>query len=224
MRTQDVTIFAQAARKFNLWILVRRTNPKSLQYVALPGYTPKRIDCKAKTADKDVGSYKLAGLVVDPEKWPNAFRTERLSDVRKNWEKFLRECIDKPGKGYAIEQNENSSHFGCATFENKYIHGDYDLYDIIIPQHARRNLAAVETLHGQPHLRGPKVNPVKNFINELIGVPMVQHGGEMQYTDHSEQSIDVFGPGGENFTILNEFSVRRWYKDKFEGRKPLGVM
>jgi hypothetical protein len=68
MRTQDITIFAQAARQFKVWILVRRTNPKSLQYVALPGYTPKRIDCKAKTADKDVSSYKLAGLVVDPEK------------------------------------------------------------------------------------------------------------------------------------------------------------
>ncbi|MEX2357941.1 MAG: hypothetical protein WEE51_06395, partial [Pirellulaceae bacterium] len=63
---------------------------------------------------------------------------------------------------------------------------------------------------------------VQSFVNTRIGVPMIQHGGEMQYADHSEQSIDAFGPAGEDVTILNQFSVRAWYKDKFAGRVALG--
>jgi hypothetical protein len=39
------------------------------------------------------------------------------------------------------------------------------------------------------------------------------------YTDQSEQSIDAFGPNGEDVTILNEFSVRAWYGERFAGRK-----
>jgi hypothetical protein len=50
---------------------------------------------------------------------------------------------------------------------------------------------------------------------------MIQHGGEAQYKDHSEQSIDAFGPNGEDVTILNEFSVRGWYDKTFGGRKTL---
>jgi hypothetical protein len=51
---------------------------------------------------------------------------------------------------------------------------------------------------------------------------MVQHGGEAQYTDHSEQAVDAFGPDHEQCTILNEFSVRGWYRTRFHGRRTLG--
>ena len=64
MRPQDKVVFLDAARHFHSWILVRRTNPASLPYVGLPGYSPKRIDCKAKTADLDVPPWKLAGVVT----------------------------------------------------------------------------------------------------------------------------------------------------------------
>jgi len=63
MRSQDKAIFLEAARQFQIWILVRRTNRASLEYVGRPGYTPKRIDCKVKTADIDSAPYRLAGLV-----------------------------------------------------------------------------------------------------------------------------------------------------------------
>ena len=100
MRLNDKKIFLQVAQELKLWILVRRTNPASLQYIGRAGYAPKSIDCKAKTAD--------------------------------------------------------------------------------------------------------------------------QHGGEMQYADHSDQAIDAFGPNGEDVTILNQFSVRGWYQERFQGRKSLG--
>ena len=66
MRPTDKRVFLDAARQLQLWILVRRTNPASLRYIGLPGYLPKPIDCKAKTADLNQGRYRVAGLVVDP--------------------------------------------------------------------------------------------------------------------------------------------------------------
>jgi hypothetical protein len=218
MRTQDKAVFLEAANKFQVWILVRRTNRASLEYIGRPGYAPKRIDCKAKTADLDVPPFKLAGLVIDPTIHPNAFRGDKKLKADNAWKEM------KPlvGTTYKVDLNKQSRHYGCLTFNGSYIHGDYDLYDVIDVVHARRNLALVETLLGQPHLRGYKVTPVQEYINSRIGSPMIQHGGETQYKDHSEQSIDAFGPNGEDVTILNEFSVRAWYKDRFEGRQTLG--
>jgi hypothetical protein len=217
MRSQDKAIFLAAARQLQVWILVRRTNRASLEYVRRTGYTPKRIDCKAKTADTDIPPYQLAGLVVDPTIHPNAFRPDKAAKVRDCWA-AMRTLI---GGLYKVDSNTKSKHYGCLQIQGSYIHGDYDLYDVIDIAQAHRNLAAVETLLGQPHRRGAKVLAVQEFVNSRIGSPMIQHGGEAQYADHSEQAIDGFGPDGEDVTILNEFSVRSWYENRFRGRKTL---
>jgi len=218
MRTQDKAIFLEAASKFQVWILVRRTNVASLQYIGRAGYTPKRINCKAKTADVDVAPYKLAGLVVDPTIHPNAFQADKKFSAERLWMEM------KPiiGTVYKVDLNKQSRHYGCLMFNNSYIHGDYDLYDIIDVALAHRNLALVETLLGQPHVRGYKVSQVQEFINSRIGTPMIQHGGEAQYKDHSQQRLDAFGPEGEDVTILNEYAVRGWYAGRFQGRQTLG--
>ncbi len=218
MRPQDKTVFLEAARHFNVWILVRRTNVASLQYIGRAGYVPKRIDCKAKTADLDVAQYKLAGLVVDPNLQPKAFSLGRQGKAKDSWA-AMKGLV---GSVYQVDGDPKSKHYGCLKLHGSYIHGDYDLYDIIDVTQPHRNLAAVETLLGQPHRRGAKVLPVQEFVNARIGTPMVQHGGEAQYADHSEQSIDAFGPNGEDVTILNEFSVRGWYEGRFKGRQTLG--
>lgn len=218
MRPQDKLVFLKAARHFDAWILVRRTNVASLPYIGLPGYSPKRIDCKAKTADIDIPPYKLAGLVADPNLHPRAFKPGKLDNARKYWS-AMGPLI---GTLYQVDADTRSKHYGCLRLQGSYIHGDYDLYDIIDAAAPSRNLASVETLLGQPHRRGANVLRVQKFINDAIGSPMIQHGGEAQYADHSEQSIDVFGPGGEDVTILNEFSVRSWYQNQFGGRKTLG--
>ncbi len=218
MRPQDKAIFLEAASRFHSWILVRRTNPASLKYVGRPGYTPKPIDCKAKTADLDFRPYELAGLVVDPTVHPGAFRPGKAATAQQLWsemEPMLRTT-------YSVDRDSRSRHYGCLKLRGAYVHGDYDLYDIIDTAQAQRNLAAVETLLGKPHRRGANLLRVQEFINSRIGSPMIQHGGEAQYADHSEQPIDAFGPNGEDVTILNEFSVRAWYKDRFAGRKTLG--
>jgi hypothetical protein len=217
MRPQDKTVFLKAARRFQVWILVRRTNVESLKYIGRPGYTPKRIDCKAKTADSDFSSYVLAGLVVDPAIHPTVFKPGKHGEAVRCWA-----AMQPLSAMYTVDKNPKSRHYGCLQLNGSYIHGDYDLYDIIDITQAHRNLASVETLLGQPHRRGPKVLTVQEFINSRIGSPMVQHGGEAQYADHSQQSLDAFGPNGEDVTILNEFSVRSWYANQFGGRQTLG--
>lgn len=218
MRPQDKVIFLEAARHFQCWILVRRTNVKSLPYVGRPGYSPKRIDCKAKTADQDVPGYNTAGLVVDPSLQPRAFSPGKAAKAQASWN-AMKSLI---GTVYKVNTDKQSRQYGCLQLNGTYIHADYDLYDIIDIKQPHRNLAAVETLLGQPHRRGAKVLEVQEYVNSRIGSPMVQHGGEAQYADHSEQSIDAFGPNGEDTTILNEFSVRAWYQERFGGRQTLG--
>ncbi len=224
MRPQDRKTFCDAAHDLQFWILVRRTNPASLKYIGQAKYVPKPIDCKAKTADKDGKSSKLAGLVADPTLCPEAFGALKLTKAKDIWSKFVVEQrIGNGGARYAVVTDSKSQHYGAVTLQGSFVHGDYDLYDIIDPEQAFRNLAAVETLLGQPHMRGPNFGKVQQFVNTRIGAPMVQHGGEAQYTDHSEQSIDAFGPAGEDVTILNEFSVRAWYKERFDGRKNINL-
>jgi hypothetical protein len=217
MRPQDKILFLDAARRFQAWILLRRTNVNSLKYIGSPGYMPKRIDCKAKTADLDISPYVLAGLVVDPTIHPKAFKPSKMQAAKDEWKK-----MQPLPAGYKVDTDQKSPHYGCLQFQGRYIHADYDLYDIIDVTQAQRNLALVETLLGQPHRRGPQVRTIQEFINARIGTPMIQHGGEAQYADHSEQSIDAFGPNGESVTILNELSVRAWYANRFGGRKTLG--
>jgi hypothetical protein len=69
-------------------------------------------------------------------------------------------------------------------------------------------VAEAGTLLAQPHCRALEVFAMQEFIDFRIASPMIPHGGEAQFSDHSEQSIDAFGPNGEDVTTLDEFSVR----------------
>ncbi|MFM2094601.1 MAG: hypothetical protein RIS70_1725 [Planctomycetota bacterium] len=224
MRAQDRKVFVEAAAKFDAWILVRRTNPASLPYIGRTGYVPKRIDCKPKTADFDVPGRTLAGLVADPVRFPQAFSASKLADgAVKKWQDFVRDHgLAKPGglSLFAIDENDKSPHFGCLMMQGKYIHGDYDLYDIILMEHPRGNIAALETLHGVVHMRGPRLIPIQDFINERIHVPVIQHGCCMQYEDHSKDIVDAFGPHGEQVTFHQRDEIKQWYEKEWQ-RVPL---
>jgi hypothetical protein len=219
MRATDKQIFLNAARHFQVWILVRRTNRASLEYIGKPGFGPTPINCKAKTADENLGRYVLAGLVIDPTGRQAAFKTERYQDALKCW-KGTEQLL---GKVFTLDEDASSLHCGCLMLQGNYIHGDYDLYDIIDITQAHRNLAAVEVLLGQPHRRGPKVLTVQEFVNSRIGSPVLQHGADAQFlSEHRSEPIDAFGPNGEDVTILNQFSIKAWYRDRFGGRTVLG--
>lgn len=256
MRDRDKTHFREAAVKFGAWILVRRINEHSMPYIGKPGYTPKPLDCKAKTADYDAGGKTLAGLVVSPTIHPGAFAEKRRATVLACWRKFLDDhgladqtgddAESRPfagsanldgkgadaapaqgrgadfsataqGRGYSIELDKSSVHYGGVKLRNDYVSGDYDLKDIIPVGHECRNLAAIEQLHGHPHMRGPKLYAIQDYVNSQIGCDMVQHGGDAQYTDHSEDIIDVFAPDGRHVVLEGEATIRKFYADMQRG-------
>lgn len=227
MIQQHKDIFSKAA-KGKFWILVRVTNKHSLPYIGNPLYSPKRMDCKAKTADKDVGNLKLKGLVASPKIHPTAFGPDKLTETLSLWTKMQINENNDPAFAnlpYKVDLNRNSKHYGCLMYHEKYIHGDYDLFDIIDVNQLQRNLALHIDEGGRIHRMGANFKKIQDFVNAEIKTDMIQHGGEAQFRSWesvSEQYIDVFGPNGEVFTIINKFSLISWYNNQFKGRKLLG--
>lgn len=137
MRSKDIQAFRDAANSFGVHILVRRTNPASIYYIGRKGYMPKRIDCKPKTADKDVFIQKnglisrVSGLVVNPTLpgFKTAFNSvEKYNDACEQWRKFsTKHCINMHGETavftnfnqggfYTVQMNPESQHYGCLRF------------------------------------------------------------------------------------------------------------
>jgi len=143
-------IFLETARRFNAYILVRKTGEASLRWAGQKGYTAKRGDLKCKTAQADIGGYQLAGLVVSPLIHPMAFTdNKRRSDAVMYWHSS-RHLITVPRSGftstdwprscatpYLLQTDVNHPHYGALAWieggivSPKYIHGDYDLYAIV---------------------------------------------------------------------------------------------
>jgi len=237
MRPGDAAAFRDAAVKVDCWILVRETNPASLPYIALADYVPKPIDCKPKTADKNADGKKLAGLVIVPGFHPDAFSTAKKIEAVEEWASFLLKsgispCTDarlspsdrardeawrlmQARREYSVDVDVNSKHYGCLKLNGKWIHGDYDLKDIVVVGHERAQLALISTLRGQPHMVGPRLKRVQDLVNPRIGKPMVQHSGSAQFQDHKDELIDVFSPRGEHDQLPNLAAIKAWY-DKMQ--------
>jgi len=156
MRPDDIRAFIDAAKFYRVFILLRRSNEASLPYIGKLGYTPKRLDCKAKTADMDVtvpgfGRKETAGLVVNPTLpgFGSAFKSaKKAQDAQDTWRQFEPLCyIPVPGrtvtyfpggKLYSVQMDPNHKHYGCVMFASnslhsagKYVHGDYDIYSFV---------------------------------------------------------------------------------------------
>ena len=226
MRPQDERVFAEAAKKFQVWLIVRQTNPASWKYIGLSRYFPKPITCKAKTADLDgqPGSgkprshYTTAGLVVDPSLWNNVFLGDKRASALKLWNEFKADQLDVKDSGYAVDRDRNSHHYGCVLYNGKYLHGDYDLYDIIVVGHERANLAVVGTRDGARDFRPARLFPVEDFVNGRIGAEMVHHGGQFQFSEHTNDIVEIFGPTGERDTQ----PAAAWYRKNFPQRRAPG--
>jgi hypothetical protein len=156
--------FVAAAESFNCHILVRQTGRAAMTWVGKRGYTGKRADLKAKTASRDHGRYRVAGLVCSPALMPHAFTAERLASARKEWAKCAH-LITVPENGfdddrqprgcrtpYLVQTKTDHRHYGCVALVDmgllvpRYVHGDYDLY-ALIPAGRPFNPAAVRPRH-----------------------------------------------------------------------------
>lgn len=245
MREGDITVFRQAARLYNAYILLRRTNPKSITYIGKAGFTPKRLDCKFKTADRDFYHPGLdrwlmvGGLVVNPvqdEYFRAAFNLEggKFEKARKIWQEN-QGIVELPsgswlpgGKLYTVDVNPESPRYGCILFTSssmvsavKYIHGDYDLYAIVPADNPASNIRVSEQRLGQPHSRGKLFFDVQHFINKRVGTAMILHGSQEKYQGHSDEPVDVFYPDGETVVCCeDEAAIGALYATDFRGRMP----
>jgi hypothetical protein len=143
--------FVEAARTYNCHILVRETGRGSIGWIGKRGYTGKRADLKAKTANRNVGRWQVAGLVCSPRLQPLAFTPDRLAAALREWSK-CEHLITEPGTSagfpddrqprdcrtpYLVQTSPSHKHFGCVALVDmglllpRYVHGDYDLYAVI---------------------------------------------------------------------------------------------
>src|SRR5581483_9896761 len=102
MRGTDLQKFLMVARDFNVIILVRHTNPDSLEYVGQTGFYPKPAIVKAKTADVnppplrrlvngkvETKNYDVAGLVVHPDFQPQAYLGAKQQKAKTFWNQTM---------------------------------------------------------------------------------------------------------------------------------------
>ncbi len=114
-----------------------------------------------------------------------------------------------------VQQFRLSKLYMSNTF---FIHGDYDLYGIIPGQEREQRLLSSGQLLGQAHFSTPLLQPVMQFINHRIGVPMVQHGSQ-ENLGHTDEALDVFWPDGRITGLDGISAVTRLYEKEFGGRK-----
>ena len=249
IRAKDIAVFKSVAQRFNVYIAVRRTNPAALPYIERMGYEPKQLNCKFKTADNDAVIFgkrrQLAGLVVNP-RFPGmqaAFAGPKHYKAIKIWDDYARQFVwqsgDIPGssKPYLVDEDRDSKHCGALKSgfvytrrTAKFIHGDYDLYDIVAAADPTRHIVVREKRYGSetqmgdappavPHVRVPEFMDIQNNLNIGFGAPMVRHGSQAGFSDFTEDDIDVFFPDGRTVkTCLGEAAIRDLYATEFKGR------
>ena len=251
MRDVDIQAFRDAAKFYNVWILVRASNKEAKKFIGCPGFVPKRLDCKAKTADRNVairglpGAAQTGGLVVDPLLDDMALRDAFESPKKheraiRYWREFEGLCyIPKPGekllwfpggKLYSVQVDRSHPHYGCVIFSSSsnaaagsYIHSDYDLYGIVRADDPASNVRVKETRLGQVHSRGRELFDIQHFLNKRMGVPMIQHGEQEKYSDDMDDTLDVFWP--DRVTVTEERgapAIRKLYQTTFQGRPLYG--
>jgi hypothetical protein len=236
MRKIDRKVFTEVAREKNVWLLVRFTNSKSLRWAGNDNYIPKPISCKAKTADRDTDARQIAGLVADPNIHGDKFTGKKAHEALAYWNEFrdahLQPDYRQTGRGtsgYTVDIDQRSRHYGCVQRNGKYIHADYDLLDIIDAKDPKPNDVIESILDDAPHNYSPRFPEIQQTLNGRMDTPMVQHGGEAQFTHLNEQPIHVFfprsGPNGEDYSLndpviwLNKLTAEHWYQEWFGGRQ-----
>ncbi len=122
---------------------------------------------------------------------------------------------------WRVDIDPNSKHFGCLQLKSdaipwSYIHGDYDLKDIIVlgkESHNQRNEGALDGVKNfTPTLYGVTFDTVLRALNASVGVDMVQHGAEAQFAWHGDEPITVVYPDWRFLTLLSATTVQSWYQ------------
>lgn len=179
MRMQDAKAFAYTAWWHHVYLIVRRSNRHSIRFIGETGFTPKPVDCKAKTARQaffhtGLGrSLDVAGLVCDPtlpefEKAFGAAHGEAM-DAWKDFRPHLKEAYDRNGNRtrtyladgrFFVDLRPESPTYGVIhqtdsglVTAGRAVHGDYDLFGIVPADNPSVNIALTEEHPSSPAFR-----------------------------------------------------------------------
>jgi hypothetical protein len=131
-----------------------------------------------------------------------------------------RQAVNAPRWKWRVNVDPDSDYFGCLQLAGSgigwsYIHGDYDLKDVIVVGHEQDNRRAQGTLDGvrnfTPILHGLEFDTLQDALNHEIGAEMVQHGAEAQFAWHGDEPITVAYPDWRHLTLLSAETVQSWY-------------
>ncbi len=245
MRDLDIQVFKAAAKEYNVWILVRESNPAARQYIGVKGYAPKRLDCKAKTAKRDVelpgglGKKRTAGLVVNPNITGMLGAFGKPAKALEKWDEFSPLCfIPEPGRNvtyfpggkfYSVQMDPASEHYGCVLFSPislraaaSYVHSDYDLFAIVPGDEPKLTFRVSETRLEQQHSRSKMLFDVQHYLNRRMGVTMILHGEQETFSDDVNDTLDVFYPDGRVERRKGPAEIQQLYDETFEGRQLYG--
>ena len=186
--------------------------------VVHPGFHPnsykaakvsKAFDCWLHTME--TLSPSLINAPVDlrnPETW-SIWGVDRVGALASRWQ-------------WRVDIDPLSTYFGCLQIKNEsiewsYVHGDYDLKDVIVRGRERDNRRHEGTLDGvknfTPVLHELEFDKVQKALNDLMGVEMVQHGAEAQFAWHGDEPITVASPNWSHLLLHDAVTVQGWYND-----------
>jgi len=185
--------------------------------VVHPGFQPKAyLGAKARKAEDcwlhtmETLAPTLMGVRLDihrPETW-SIWGVERQAVRAPRWK-------------WRVDIDPHSDHFGCLQLKGiaspwSYIHGDYDLKDVIVKgaeTDNRRNEGKLDGVKNfTPLLHGVEFETIQNAINKTIGIEMVQHGAEAQFAWHGDEPITVAFPDWNFLILLSAETVQSWYE------------
>ena len=183
---------SRQAQQFKCWIALREPNALAERWIGRSGFRSKGHDCEAKTADNP--AHRWAGLVVNPVLLPDAFLQDSLEAsvflALEKWRNFLQ--LGRLPLGFTCA--ESGIDKGVVRQNGLAIFSDYDLMTLVRSNEKGAFLTTSDadelTLMGQVIPR----------LNQLFGIPMVQHGPEFDPTFNglgarARERILYYGPG-----------------------------
>jgi len=192
--------------------------------------------------------YTLAGLVAHPGMHPGVFKPAKQDKVAKAWADTMcnlaakalapgdplrpetwaawgadRAAACSPEWHWRFDVDPASRHYGCLQLNHAgtgwmYIHGDYDLKDVIVPGYETDNRRHEGTVDGvknyTPLLKNNlDFERIRAALNQLIGADMVQHGADAQFAWHGDEPITVMFPDWTFLLLADAGTVQRWYEN-----------
>lgn len=147
-----------------------------------------------------------------------------------------RQALHSPDWCWRLDVDWRSPHFACLQLKSArtgsvwcYLHGDYDLKDVIVAGQEDDNRKKVGRIDGVPNItpklrgtaktHGLTFRELQDLLNSRIGAPMIQHGSEAQFAWHGDEPISVIYADNSNELLIGTAEVEAWYEQR--GRKVL---